>query len=265
MNLDPLNVGQLTDVSNAEASGIRGLCIRGRIRKQVRVFDQFEWLLLAGDRRCVLQSLTRLRGAPLRRPIGSGVGSGVEMEKLRGRRSQLERIAKDIERREQQQTDRRAALEHLEEFCREVSYGLDAMTFEERQQLLRLVVERITVEDDRVRIETVIPADGDDVRLRAHRPEPVEGRARRWSRPDALSSPPPRPRRLLSLRRLPSGQKCASEATSQRQVSHVTWARVLHPAGRVHDIAVAQSETRLDGPPVLGRAAYLAKVVDLFE
>ena len=95
----------------------------------------------------------------------------VEMDKLRERLSQLERIATDIERREQQQTDRRMALERLEQFCREVSNGLDAMTFEERQQLLRLVVERVTVEDDRVRIETVIPTGGDDVQLRAHHPE----------------------------------------------------------------------------------------------
>ena len=49
------------------------------------------------------------------------------------------------------------------------------MTFEERQKLLRLVVERITVEDRRVRIETVIPTGNDDVQLRARHPEPVEG------------------------------------------------------------------------------------------
>ena len=52
----------------------------------------------------------------------------VEMEKLRDRRSQLERIAKDIERREQQQTDRRAAVEHLEQFCREVWYAAISVT-----------------------------------------------------------------------------------------------------------------------------------------
>ena len=103
----------------------------------------------------------------------------VEMDKLRDRRSQLERMVEAIDRREKEQTDRLAALERLDRFCREVSNGLDAMTFEERQQLLRLVVESITVEDERVRIETVIPVSGDDVRLRAHRPEPVEGRARR--------------------------------------------------------------------------------------
>ena len=44
--------------------------------------------------------------------------------------------------------------------------------------LLRLVVERITVEDGQVRIETVIPTGNDDVQLRTRHPEPVEGRAK---------------------------------------------------------------------------------------
>lgn len=95
----------------------------------------------------------------------------VEMDKLRDRRSQLERIDEAIERREKRQTDRRAALEHLEKFFGEVSRCLNAMTFQERQQFLRLVVERITVEDGRVRTETVIPSGDEDVRLRAHHPE----------------------------------------------------------------------------------------------
>ena len=98
----------------------------------------------------------------------------VEMEKLRVRRRELERAAKDIERMEQQEANSRDALEHLERFCGRVSDGLAAMTFEERQRLLRLVVERVTVEAGRVRIETVIPTGDDDAQLRARRGEPVE-------------------------------------------------------------------------------------------
>ena len=98
-----------------------------------------------------------------------------EMAKLRVRRHELEGAAKEIDRKECQEADSRTALVHLERFCRRVSEGLDAMTFEERQQLLRLVVERITVEDGRVRIETIIPTADDDVQLRARHPEPVEG------------------------------------------------------------------------------------------
>ena len=47
------------------------------------------------------------------------------------------------------------------------------MTFDERQQLLRLVIERITVENGVARIDTVIPPDQDNLRNRY--PELVEG------------------------------------------------------------------------------------------
>ncbi|MEE9325389.1 MAG: hypothetical protein V3U90_07585 [Dehalococcoidia bacterium] len=97
-----------------------------------------------------------------------------EMEKLKGRRLQLDWAVEALNQRECQERDSRRALEHLERFCRQVSQGLETLTFEERQQLLRLVVERITVDNGRVRIETIIPTGGDGVQLRTHRPELVE-------------------------------------------------------------------------------------------
>ena len=99
-----------------------------------------------------------------------------EMEKLRVRRQELERARRDIERRGLEQQEGLKALEHLQKFCESVSVGLEAMTFEERQQLLRLVVERIIVEDHKVRIETVIPTGNDD-EMRARHGEPF-GRLR---------------------------------------------------------------------------------------
>ena len=83
-------------------------------------------------------------------------------------------MVQDIGRRQRQEKDSHRALEHLERFCNQVAKGLEAMTFEERQQLLRLVVERITVEDGRVRVETIIPTGQDDVQLRKHCRERVE-------------------------------------------------------------------------------------------
>ena len=55
-----------------------------------------------------------------------------------------------------------------------MAQGLEAMTFEERQQLLRLVVEGITVENGLVRVETVIPTGQDQDQLRYARRELVE-------------------------------------------------------------------------------------------
>ena len=87
-----------------------------------------------------------------------------DMKKLKQRREDLEKCAKGLDQRQQREQDSRAALEHLEQFCRHVSQGLDVLTFEERQQLLRLVVESVTVENGRVRVETVIPTRGDNLR-----------------------------------------------------------------------------------------------------
>ena len=99
-----------------------------------------------------------------------------EMDRLRQRRDELQRAAQEIDQRERQELDSRRALEHLESFCQRVARGLDNLTFEERQHLLQLLVERITVEDGRVRVEAAIPTPrGEDVQLRARHPEPVEG------------------------------------------------------------------------------------------
>jgi site-specific DNA recombinase len=84
----------------------------------------------------------------------------VEMSKLRKRRIGLEKQQVELDRDRAQETQRESALEHLERFCQKVSIGLNTLSFEERQQLLRLVVERIIVKDNSVRVETVIPADG---------------------------------------------------------------------------------------------------------
>ena len=98
-----------------------------------------------------------------------------DRDKLKAQCRQLETAANRLEQVEHQEATNRAAQNRMERFCRQVSEGLDTMTFEERQQLLRLVVERITVEDGRVRIETIIPTDEKTGKLRARHPEPVEG------------------------------------------------------------------------------------------
>ena len=97
-----------------------------------------------------------------------------EMDRLRSHRKELDKAAKDIDRRTQQEADSHAALQQLERFCRRVAQGLDALTFDEQQQLLRLIVDRITLADGLARIETVIPTSGECDRLRTLRGEPVE-------------------------------------------------------------------------------------------
>ena len=100
---------------------------------------------------------------------------GAEMETLKERRLAMTRVREEVETRRRQTHDTEEALQHLERFCHRISQGLKALTFEERQRLLRLVVEQIKVDDGRVYIETVIPTGDDDVQLRTRHPEHVEG------------------------------------------------------------------------------------------
>jgi len=96
-----------------------------------------------------------------------------EMDKLKSHSQELDRSQREIDQRQRQKQDTQKALAHLDRFCHQVSRGLTSLTFDERQQLLRLVIERITVENGVARIDTVIPPAQDNLRNRY--PEPVEG------------------------------------------------------------------------------------------
>ena len=97
-----------------------------------------------------------------------------DMDKLKSHRQDLDRSHREIDQHQRQKRDTQKALAHLEQFCHQVCQGLTPLTFDERQQPLHLVIERITVENGVARIDTVIPPDQDNLRNRY--PEPVEGR-----------------------------------------------------------------------------------------
>ena len=69
------------------------------------------------------------------------------MEKLRKRSEEWERAVQAIDRRAKQEQVKCTALERLEAFRDRVAVGLGTMPFEERQAFLRLVVERIAVDN----------------------------------------------------------------------------------------------------------------------
>lgn len=79
----------------------------------------------------------------------------VEMQELRRRREAL--LKRQGELAEEQQAERAVLL--LTGFCEHVAVGIDALTFEERQQLLRLVVDRVLIDGQRVQVKTVIPLE----------------------------------------------------------------------------------------------------------
>ncbi len=97
-----------------------------------------------------------------------------EMDKLRARTKELDGTSRDLSRRAETEQGSEKALEHLETFCNRIEEGLDKMSFEERQDLLRLLVDSVTVENETVRVETIIPLEDSSNQLRTRRGELVE-------------------------------------------------------------------------------------------
>jgi hypothetical protein len=96
-----------------------------------------------------------------------------EMDMLKSYRPEPDSSQREIDQRQRRKQDTQKALAHLERFCHQVSKGLTSLTFDERQQFLRLVIERITVSIRATPFSTVIPPDQDNLRNRY--PELVEG------------------------------------------------------------------------------------------
>ena len=94
-----------------------------------------------------------------------------QMEKLREHRQQVERRLAELEHRAESQVRGEDALERLETFCETMARGLGDLTFEEKQALLALVVERIVVEAEKVRVEAIIPVDNEPANMPALRPQ----------------------------------------------------------------------------------------------
>lgn len=96
-----------------------------------------------------------------------------EMERLSAQRQVLEQQIGQVQHQAQQEANHSQALTQLDEFCSRVGQGLDYMTYEERQQFLRLVVESVTVAEGRITVKAVIPSTSDG-KLRNVRVELVE-------------------------------------------------------------------------------------------
>ncbi len=97
-----------------------------------------------------------------------------EMDKLRARTKELNGTSRDLSRRIEKNQGTERTLEHIETFCLRIGEGLGHMSFEERQDLLRLVVDNITIENGTVRIDAIIPSGDGIGQLRTRRGEPVE-------------------------------------------------------------------------------------------
>lgn len=106
-------------------------------------------------------------------------------DRHRTRTSALEDEAQAL--KEQQVTEQEIARStaSFEDFLKQIDTGLEALTFDERQQFLRLLVEKITYEDGKAKVEIAFPpATGDEsAYLRSKDPELIEGRRHQPTHP----------------------------------------------------------------------------------
>ena len=102
----------------------------------------------------------------------------IDLAELKERRERIEEHGRMLKRRLSEIHEKRAdreqqirLLEGLEQFSESVRDSLAEPSFETKQQVLRLVVDRIMVEDDKVIIHHVVPTG--PVRLQTrHLPRP---------------------------------------------------------------------------------------------
>ena len=97
---------------------------------------------------------------------------GAEMAKLRQRRQGMQSRLDELERLSADANRMRSAVGEIAEFCEQVSVGIESLGPEQREELLRLLVERVTVRDGEAVVEAVIPpGGGEDGTLRTRDPE----------------------------------------------------------------------------------------------
>ena len=94
------------------------------------------------------------------------LGEVIPVAEYRRRRRELEQKDEALERQQQQlqvRADQRMELAgvtgSMEDFCARVQSGLEGATFEQKRQLVELLIDRVVVIDDEVEIRYVIPTD----------------------------------------------------------------------------------------------------------
>ncbi len=106
----------------------------------------------------------------------------IELEELEERRTKIAQRRKALRAQYEQQAQlrRQAAqarevLEDLETFCGRINARLEEATFEEKQSILQLLIERIIVGEDTLEIRHVIPLDGPPQNSRRSAAPPESG------------------------------------------------------------------------------------------
>lgn len=106
----------------------------------------------------------------------------IELQELQERQAKIAQRRKSLQAHYEQQAQlrqqaaqAREVLEDLETFCRRINARLEDATFEEKQSILQLLIERIIVGEDTLEIRHVIPLDGPPRRSRGSAAPPESG------------------------------------------------------------------------------------------
>lgn len=101
------------------------------------------------------------------------LASVVSLEEYRRRRNELERRRQTLDEQQnhlEAQVDRRKELAGLsrsiEDFCARVRQGLERATFEQKRQLVELLIDRVIATDGEVEIRYVVPTDRSSEHIR---------------------------------------------------------------------------------------------------
>ena len=123
-----------------------------------------------------LEKTHRQLATQVERLVDAYMAGGITVEELKARRERLEadqeatrtRI-KELAAQEQDQARLDRLAEDLEAFASTLRIGLDKLDFSGRQRLVQLLIERVVVTGDQIRIEHAIPLAGRFSRLRPAR------------------------------------------------------------------------------------------------
>ena len=137
------------------------------------------------------------------RLVGAYQSGIIELEELQERRAKIEERRKTLRTRHEQQvrlryqaTQAREVLESLEVFRQQINSRLDNATFEEKQAILQLLIERVVVGEDSLEIHHVVPL-GSDLPRGPSNPVTPSGPGLRSDGVNSTSLPPCSPRNSL--------------------------------------------------------------------
>ena len=164
--------------------------VKGLMRDPERLLAQFEQFAHSGSAKDDEEEAEGKKlGAHLRRLsreqtrlVDAYQAGVIELEELEERRSKIAQRGEALRTHYEQQAHlrRRAqgareVLEDLKTFCRRIDTRLDDATFEEKQAILQLLIERIIVGEDTLEIRHVIPLDGPPRTPRSPTAPPASG------------------------------------------------------------------------------------------